>query len=85
MALSASSRAKTDLFNLRPIDTIVNSTRGNKFYDNATAPVTLVSGAPGSSYDGDSWEPRFADKGQIARSAFYIAVRYDGADADVLD
>lgn len=39
VALSASSRAKTDIFNLRPIDNIVNSTRGNKFYDLSTAPV----------------------------------------------
>lgn len=85
VALSASSRAKTDIFNLRPIDTAVNSSRGNKYYDVSTLPSSSYSGAPASSYDIHSWEPRDADKGAIARSLFYMAVRYDGTDADVPD
>ena len=85
VALNSNSRAKTDLFNLRPIDTIVNSVRGNKYYDISTPPISTRPDAPGSSYDSNSWEPRDADKGPIARGMFYMAVRYDGSDADVPD
>ena len=84
-ALNSNSRAKSDLFNLRPIDVIINSVRGNKYYDTSAPPVSTNSGAPGSSYDSNSWEPRDADKGSISRAAFYMAVRYDGSDADVPD
>ena len=38
-----------------------------------------------STYDSDSWEPRDTDKGLIARSMFYMAVRYEGTDADAPD
>jgi endonuclease I len=85
VAISASSRAKTDLFNLRAIDYTANSTRGNLYYDVTTTPYRTTASAPGSSYDTDSWEPRDADKGVVARAAFYMATRYDGADADVPD
>ena len=85
VALSASSRAKTDVFNLRPIEYTVNSTRNNLFYDTTTTPFHTMAGAPGSSYDSDSWEPREEDKGIVARAAFYMATRYDGTDADVPD
>ena len=85
VALSASSRAKTDVFNLRPIDYTVNSTRNNLYYDTTTTPFHAMAGAPGSSYDSDSWEPREEDKGVVARAAFYMATRYDGTDADVPD
>lgn len=84
-ALSSNSRAKSDLFNLRPIDTNINSTRGNKYYDYSTAPISTKPEAPGSSYDSNSWEPRPDDKGPIARALFYMAVRYDGSDADTPD
>lgn len=85
IVLSANSRAKTDLFNLRAIDYTANSTRGNLFYDVTTTPYRTTASAPGSSYDTDSWEPRDEDKGVVARAAFYMATRYDGADADVPD
>ena len=85
VALSSSSRAKSDLFNLRPIDRNVNSSRGNKYYDISTPPVSTFPEAPGCTYDSNSWEPRDSDKGTIARSMFYMAVRYDGSDPDVPD
>jgi endonuclease I len=85
VAMSATSRAKSDVFNLRPIDYTVNSTRGNLYYDLTTTPFRTAPGAPGSSYDTNSWEPRDADKGVVARAAFYMATRYDGTDADVPD
>lgn len=84
-ALNSNSRAKTDLFNLRPINVGANSSRGNKYYDYSTPPISSYPGAPGSTYDTNSWEPRDPDKGSISRSMFYMAVRYDGTDADVPD
>jgi endonuclease I len=84
-ALSSNSRAKTDLFNLWAAEGSVNSSRGNKFYDYSTAPVTNPALAPGTTYDFNSWEPRDADKGAAARAVFYMAVRYEGTDPDVPD
>jgi hypothetical protein len=85
VVLNADSRGRSDIFNLRPVDVSVNSSRGNKYYDVATPPGSSYPDAPESSYDADSWEPRTADKGPIARSLFYMAVRYDGTDPDVPD
>jgi endonuclease I len=70
--------AGTDLYNLRPEDVEVNSLRSNKDFDNGGAPVAI---APGNLTDKDSWEPRDAAKGDVARTIFYMAVRYEGDDA----
>ena len=67
----------TDVHHLRPEDVTVNSTRGNKDFDNGGSPV---SEAPDSSTDADSFEPRDAVKGDVARMVFYMAVRYAGTD-----
>ncbi|QKW06371.1 endonuclease [Streptomyces sp. NA04227] len=67
----------TDIHHLRPTDVTVNSTRGNKDFDNGGSPVDQ---APGSLTDGDSFEPRDEDKGDVARMILYMAVRYDGDD-----
>ncbi|WP_431676159.1 endonuclease I family protein [Kitasatospora sp. KL5] len=67
----------TDLHHLRAADVQVNSTRGNKDFDKGGSPVT---GAPGSYTDSDSFEPRDADKGDVARMILYMAVRYEGGD-----
>jgi endonuclease I/PKD repeat protein len=72
----------SDLFNLRACAQGVNSSRNNKYYDVSTAPISHYSGAPDSSYDGDSWEPRDADKGLVARACFYMTTRYDGTGGD---
>jgi endonuclease I len=82
VALNSEGRARSDLFNLRPVDENVNSSRGNKVYDRSAAPISIHPEAPGSSYDVDSWEPRDFDKGAIARAMFYMAVRYEGTDSD---
>jgi len=74
--------AGTDLHHLRPTDASVNSTRGNKDFDEGGSKVNDVFGV-GSSfsyYDGDSFEPRDEVKGDVARIIFYMAVRYDGSD-----
>ncbi|MGH4035648.1 endonuclease I family protein [Actinomycetota bacterium Odt1-20B] len=67
----------TDVHHLRPEDVTVNSTRGNKDFDNGGSPVDE---APGSLTDSDSFEPRDAVKGDVARMILYMAVRYDGDD-----
>ncbi|MFF4588727.1 endonuclease I family protein [Streptomyces sp. NPDC001388] len=67
----------TDLHHLRPADVQVNSIRGNLDFDNGGSTVT---GGGGSLVDSDSFEPRDADKGDVARMILYMAVRYDGDD-----
>lgn len=67
----------TDLHHLRPSDVQVNSDRGNKDFDNGGS---AVSNGGGSLTDSDSFEPRDAVKGDVARMIFYMAVRYEGGD-----
>jgi VCBS repeat-containing protein len=70
----------TDLFHMRPSRATSNSSRGNKDYDNGGA--ASVPGCPVLCHaDGDSFEPRNAVKGDIARGIMYMDVRYNG-DAD---
>ncbi|MFI5937487.1 endonuclease [Actinoplanes sp. NPDC051494] len=68
----------TDLHHLRPEDVTVNAVRDNKDFDTGGS---AVSGAAGNYTDSDSWEPRNAVKGDVARMIFYMAVRYEGDDA----
>ncbi|MEU9205407.1 endonuclease [Streptomyces sp. NPDC048332] len=68
----------TDIHHLRPEDVSVNSTRGNKDFDNGG---TELSDAPGNYTDSDSFEPRDAVKGDVARMILYMAVRYEGDDS----
>ncbi len=67
----------TDVHHLRPTDVSVNSTRGNKDFDIGGS---AVGEAPGNYTDADSWEPRDAVKGDVARMIFYMDVRYEGGD-----
>ncbi|MCD5354217.1 endonuclease [Kineosporia mesophila] len=67
----------TDLHHLRPEDVTVNSDRSNKDFDDGGSESAE---APGNFTDSDSWEPRDAVKGDVARMIFYMAVRYDGGD-----
>ena len=67
----------TDLHHLRPEDVTVNADRGNLDFDEGGTPDAE---APGNYYDSDSWEPRDAVKGDVARMILYMAVRYDGGD-----
>ncbi|WLR44372.1 endonuclease [Bacillus carboniphilus] len=71
----------TDLHHIRPSDMTVNSSRGNKDFDNGG---TAQGEADDTFYDSDSWEPRDEVKGDIARMIFYMAVRYEG-DSGELD
>ncbi|SCE69328.1 endonuclease [Micromonospora mirobrigensis] len=67
----------TDVHHLRPEDVSVNSLRGNKDFD---AGGSAVAEAPGCYTDADSFEPRNAVKGDVARMIMYMAVRYEGED-----
>lgn len=67
--------AGTDAHHLRPEDITVNSARGEKDFDNGGvqhAEATMCY------TDADSWEPRPAVKGDVARMMFYMATRYEG-------
>ena len=67
----------TDLHHLRPTDVTINSDRGNLDFDNGGSENDE---APGNYSDSDSWEPRDAFKGDVARMIFYMAVRYEAGD-----
>lgn len=72
--------AGTDLHHLRPTDVTVNSSRGNKDFDNGG---TAQKEAPDTYADSDSWEPRDEVKGDVARMIFYMAVRYEGDNGEL--
>jgi endonuclease I len=67
----------TDVHHLRPEDVTVNAVRGNKDFDLGGS---AVSEAPGCLTDSDSFEPRAAVKGDVARMIMYMAIRYEGDD-----
>lgn len=75
--------AYSDLHNLRPADANVNTARSNKIYDISDA-KNIKYRKPGhpeaklTSEDSDSWEPPTNVRGEIARAAFYMDVRYSG-------
>ena len=69
--------AGTDAHHIRPTDASVNSSRGNLDFDMGGS---LVPETTGCYKDGDSFEPRDAVKGDVARMIFYMATRYDGSD-----
>ncbi|MGJ8724058.1 MAG: endonuclease I family protein [Roseibacillus sp.] len=75
----------SDLHNLYPCNASVNSSRGNKFFDETTGSGTMNSVSPENTYDSDSWEPDDVDKGMVARAVLYVVVRYDGSDSGTGD
>lgn len=76
----------TDLHNLFPTDASMNSSRGNRFFDEARRPVidrsppcAATHGARGTTecFFGDgTWEPPDESKGMIARALLYMACVY---------
>jgi endonuclease I len=67
----------TDVHHLRPTDVSVNAERGSKDFDMGGSEI---GEAPGNFTDDDSYEPRDAVKGDVARMILYMAVRYEGDD-----
>ena len=74
----------TDAHHIRPTDVSVNSARSNLDFDNGGTEYIDGDGPTGCYSDEDSWEPRDAVKGDVARMIFYMAVRYE-AENDELD
>lgn len=76
--------AGSDLHNLRPCDQVLNSTRGK--YDFAEGGSDLVSKNvmyKGNYFSGSTFEPRDDFKGDVARTIFYMATRYDDSSLDL--
>jgi endonuclease I/fibronectin type 3 domain-containing protein len=82
--------AYSDLHNLRAEDANVNSSRGNEPYDYSDPadpgyvdPAHIE--APLCTSDSDSWQPPVNVRGDIARSLFYMDIRYEGDRANEPD
>jgi endonuclease I len=69
----------TDAHHLRPADWSMNTLRSNLDFDNGGEPIAE---SPENFKDSDSYEPRSAVKGDVARMMFYMATRYNGAATD---
>ena len=79
--------AYSDLFNLRACGEPANSDRGNLYYDESTVGAGGYEKPTGDtaalcSQDFDSWEPPDEVKGDLARSMFYMDVRYEGDSSE---
>ena len=72
----------TDVHSLRPCDISVNSARGNDDFDNGGDIYVDGDGETECRTDYDSWEPRDAVKGDVARMLFYMATRYEGESGE---
>jgi len=76
-------RGYTDIHHLRPADSSMNSSRGNKDFADGGDPVAE---APANLSTDLTWEPRNEVKGDVARMMFYMDVRYDvGTDSTMPD
>lgn len=73
--------AFTDIHHLRPSDKSINATRGNLDFDDSDAPLAEAPES-GTRVDGDSFEPRDAVKGDIARMMMYMDTRYEGESGE---
>ena len=69
--------AYKDLHNLKPADPSVNSSKGNKNFDNGGI---QHEEAIECFFTQDTWEPADAVKGDIARILFYMDIRYEGGE-----
>jgi endonuclease I len=79
--------AYSDIHALRPCDSNVNSSRGNKHFDESN-PDSRYYKFPSHpeatlcSSDNNSWSPPESLKGDIARAMFYMDIRYEGNDGE---
>jgi len=74
--------AGTNVHHLRPEDNTVNNARNNKDFDNGGSIYVDDDGVTQCRTDADSWEPRDAVKGDVARMLFYMATRYEGTNGE---
>ena len=79
--------AYSDIHALRPCDSNVNSSRGNKHFDESD-PESRYYKFPSHpeailcSSDNNSWSPPESLKGDIARAMFYMDIRYEGKSGE---
>jgi endonuclease I len=71
----------TDAHHIRPTDVSVNSTRGNKDFDEGGS-VVYDNGDLAGWTDYDSFEPVDQVKGDVARMIMYMTVRYEGDNGE---
>lgn len=69
-----------DVHNLKPSDASVNMDKSNLDYDMGG---TQHPEATGCYYTDHNWEPRDADKGDVARIIFYMDTRYQGENGEL--
>ncbi|MHC5112781.1 MAG: endonuclease [Planctomycetota bacterium] len=74
LGVDSSGPDNSDLFNLRPCNPSLNSSRGNQPY-----------GIGGGYWDPDLSPGSINDRGDCSRAMFYMAVRYDGSDSNTVD
>lgn len=78
----------SDLHALFACDWSVNSARSNRFYDacesGCTSPAHAEAAAT-TAKDTQRFQPEASRRGDLARSMFYMAVRYDGAEPYTTD
>ncbi len=82
--------AYSDLHNLRAADWSVNSSRSNLFYDTSDETDEKYknpahSEAPNATRDSNSWQPPPEVRGDVARAAFYMDLRYAGTKSNEND
>lgn len=70
---------KSDLFHLMPTDASVNQSRGNLNFEDGGVPE---GEAQETFLDADSFEPADVIKGDVARSMFYMDLRYEGTNGE---
>ncbi|PKP11821.1 MAG: hypothetical protein CVU09_03010 [Bacteroidetes bacterium HGW-Bacteroidetes-4] len=70
-----------DAHNLHAADASVNVLRSNSDFDEVTG-GTYIEEAD-AYYLGEAFEPADRDKGAVARTIFYMAVRYEGTDGEL--
>jgi endonuclease I len=83
--VDSSGADSSDLHMLRPSDPGLNSSRGNLDFGGAYGSRPGGQQYGSLSDGGTAWYPGDADAGMIARQMFYMAVRYDGTDANTND
>lgn len=71
--------ARSDVHNIVPTDRTVNADRGNLYFDHATTPQRECDQCSESDV---AFEPPVEVRGDVARIAFYMDVRYEGTAGD---
>ena len=74
--IDESGPAYSDLHHIRACDSTMNSSRGDKDFDNRQN-VSGVTEKNGCWYTSKAWEPPDAAKGDVARAVLYMDVRYE--------